>query len=358
MRAMVPPRLVPANPHTKTLYPGAESSAPIFNARSARSWPMKPSRSSACAVVSNGMRESSHLQRSLAAGSSVCFGAGLVVMRTLRARYSSTPGQRSHHKTSRLLPSRHRRTFRPLHVDRQDACGRGHQNRTQHQTEHSEDRDATHYADENDQPAQFGPAAEQDGAQDIVHDGGNTRANHEQKKGAPPMSGESQPQRRRNEDQTGANHWHEGEKRHRNAPEQRRRQAHQHKAQPAEHALNHGNNQAGGDARGDEVARLHDHHIAMFRVEGKDAADSADNIVGVAKEIEERKNHNEKIENECGDVPKDGAEALREIASLLLYGLLKQIHEVGVGIEPRDALRNPRPGFRNRRRMILHEGRM
>src|SRR6266446_6380787 len=116
---------------------------------------MKPSRSSACAVVSKGMRDSSHLQRSLAAGSSACFGAGLVVIRTLRARYSSTPEPRSHQKTRHLLPSRHRRTFRPLHVDRQDAGGRGHENWTQHQAEHSEDRDATHYADENDQPAQI-----------------------------------------------------------------------------------------------------------------------------------------------------------------------------------------------------------
>src|SRR5713226_2970736 len=211
MRAMVPPRLVPASPQTKTLYPGAESSAPIFNARSARSCPMKPSRSSACAVVSKGMRDSSHLQRSLAAGSSACLGAGLVVMRTLRARYSSTPGRCSRDKRSRLLPSRHRRAFRPLHVDRQDACGGGYQNRTQHQAEHSEDRDATHYADENDQPAQFGPAAEQDGAQDVVHDGGDARANHEQKKGAPPMSGESQPESRGHEDQTGPDDRHKGE---------------------------------------------------------------------------------------------------------------------------------------------------
>src|SRR5882762_4035840 len=200
MRAIVPPRLVPANPHTKTLYPGAESSAPIFNARSARSCPMKPSRSSACAVVSNGMRDSSHVQRSLAAGSSACLGEVLVVMRTLRARYSSTPGRRSHDKTRRLLPSRHRRIFRPLHIDRQDACGRSHQDWTEHQAEHSEDSDAAHHTDENEQAAQLGAAAEQDGAQDIVHDGGDTRANDEQKKGAPPMPGEPQPERRGYED--------------------------------------------------------------------------------------------------------------------------------------------------------------
>src|SRR6266478_127675 len=71
---------------TEALKPGAESSAPIFSARNARSCPMKPSRSSACAVVSKGIRESSHLHLSFAAGSSVGFGAGLVVMKYLRAR--------------------------------------------------------------------------------------------------------------------------------------------------------------------------------------------------------------------------------------------------------------------------------
>src|SRR5437867_12837960 len=55
---------------------------------------MKPSRNSACAVVSNGMRESSHVHRSFATGSSIGFGAALVVMKFLRARYSSTTKSR------------------------------------------------------------------------------------------------------------------------------------------------------------------------------------------------------------------------------------------------------------------------
>src|SRR5258708_14562089 len=118
MRGIVPPRLVPAKPHTKTLYPGAESSAPIFSARSARSCPMNPSRSSACAVVSNGMRESSHLHLSFAAASSVGFGAVLVVMNFLRAGYSSTLMARSHGETIHLLSRRYWRAFRPLPLDR------------------------------------------------------------------------------------------------------------------------------------------------------------------------------------------------------------------------------------------------
>src|SRR5882762_6027623 len=160
MRAMVPPRLVPANPHTKTLYPGAESSAPIFSARRARSCPMNPSRSSACAVVSKGMRESSHLHLNFAAGSSVGFGAVIVVMNFLRARYSSTLTSRSHSETKRMLTSGYWRVFRPLDVNRQDSCRRGHQDRTQHQTEHSKQADAANHADEDHQRAQFGAPAQ------------------------------------------------------------------------------------------------------------------------------------------------------------------------------------------------------
>src|SRR5260370_27544377 len=155
MRAIVAPRLVPANPHTKTLYPGAESSAPIFNARSARSCPMKPSRSSACAVVSNGMRESSHLHLNFAAGSSVGFGAALVVMKSLRARYSSTVKLGSRGKTNCMLPCRYRRAFRPLHVNGENTPRSGHQNRPQHQNQHSQKADAAHHADAEDHAAQI-----------------------------------------------------------------------------------------------------------------------------------------------------------------------------------------------------------
>src|ERR1700676_408686 len=162
MRAIVPLRLVPANPHTKTLYPGAESSAPIFRARSARSCPMNPSRSSACAVVSKGMRESSHFHLSFAAGSSVGFGAGLVLMNFLRARYSSTLKSRLHGKTNHVLSSRYGRIFRSLHVHRQNSRRRGHQDRPQHQAQHSEQADAANHTNEDHQPAQFGsPAQEQ-----------------------------------------------------------------------------------------------------------------------------------------------------------------------------------------------------
>src|SRR5713226_4348766 len=161
MRAMVPPRLVPASPHTKTLYPGAESSAPIFSARSARSCPMNPSRNSAWAVVSNGIRESSHFHLSFATGSSRGFGAGLVVMNFLRARYSSTLKSRPHGKTNRVLSSGYWRAFRPLHIYRQDSRGRGHEDRPQHQPEHSEQADTANHTDEDHQPAQFRSPAQQ-----------------------------------------------------------------------------------------------------------------------------------------------------------------------------------------------------
>src|ERR1700730_10618154 len=96
MCAMVPPRLVPANPQTNTLYPGAESSTPIFSARSARSWPMKPSRNSACAVVSNGIRDSSHRHRNLAGANSSCCSAALMSLEiiergTLTYRHVTQP---------------------------------------------------------------------------------------------------------------------------------------------------------------------------------------------------------------------------------------------------------------------------
>src|SRR5260370_42125069 len=103
---------------------------------------MKPSRSSACAVVSNGMRESSHLHLSFAAGSSMGFGAALVVMKYLRARYSSTVKRGSHDWTKRVLPSRYWRAFRPPHIDGQDARRRGHKDGPKHKTQHSKEVDA------------------------------------------------------------------------------------------------------------------------------------------------------------------------------------------------------------------------
>src|SRR5260370_30171332 len=77
---------------------------------------MNPSRSSACAVVSNGMRESSHLHLNFAAGSSAGFGADLVVMRILRARYSSTLKSCPHGETIYVLSSGYRRALRPFHI--------------------------------------------------------------------------------------------------------------------------------------------------------------------------------------------------------------------------------------------------
>src|SRR5260370_2521775 len=154
---------------------------------------MKPSRSSACAVVSKGVRDSSHRHRSFAGGSSAGFGAGWVVMKFLRARYSSTLKRRSDRETIHLLSSGYGRAFRPLHVYRQDSRGRGYQDRTENQTEHSEEADAANHADEDHQAAEFGSSAEQERPQDVVDDRGYSRANHQQQHGPSPMPREAQP---------------------------------------------------------------------------------------------------------------------------------------------------------------------
>src|SRR6266853_770891 len=312
MRAIVPPRLVPANPHTKTLYPGAESSAPIFSARSARSCPMNPSRSSACAVVSKGMRESSHFHRSFAAGSSVGFGAGLVVMNFLRARYPSTLKSRPHAKTGYVLSSRYGRIFRPLHVHRQNSRRRGHQDWPQHQAQHSEQANATDHADEDHQPAQFSSPAEQQRPQEVVHDSGHSRANHQQKNGPTPMSRETQPQRRWHEDQSGAHHRHQRKEGHGHTPEKWSGQLHQRKAKSADCALNGREDKACGHTRGNKVPRLRHQRLSMFGIKRENAADSPDDLVRVAEKIKHREDHHEQIENERRDIAQDRAEALRK----------------------------------------------
>src|SRR5215472_5489987 len=165
---MVPPRLVPANPQTNTLYPGAESSTPIFKARKARSCPIKPSRGSACAVVSNGIRESSHLQRSLSVGSSAGFGAGFVAMKSFRAGYSSTLATLTLRWAGQVLPSGYRRALRALAVDVQNSSRYGNQNRPQHKPEQAKQIYAAHHTDRDPYRAQFSPAAQQQWQQYIV----------------------------------------------------------------------------------------------------------------------------------------------------------------------------------------------
>jgi len=54
-----------------------------------------------------------------------------------------------------VLSSGYGRAFRPLHVYGQNARSRGHQDRTQYQTEHSEEADAANHADENHQAAEL-----------------------------------------------------------------------------------------------------------------------------------------------------------------------------------------------------------
>src|SRR6202051_2853044 len=90
---IVPPRLVPASPHTKILKPGAFSSTPIFSARNARSWPSNSFTGSASAVVANGMVAGSHLHRSFSGGSPATNVMGLMAIvesAWSQAGYSST----------------------------------------------------------------------------------------------------------------------------------------------------------------------------------------------------------------------------------------------------------------------------
>src|SRR5258706_11304116 len=121
---------------------------------------MTPARSSACAVVSNGMRESSHLHLSFAAGSSMGFGAGLVVMKFLRARYSSTLKLRSHGKTNCVLLSRHPRDSRPLPVQLHHPRRPRPPAPPNHQTQHSKQAPPPHHTEEQEQNAQLAAPAQ------------------------------------------------------------------------------------------------------------------------------------------------------------------------------------------------------
>src|SRR4029077_10888873 len=133
-------------------------------------------------------------------------------------------------------------------------------------------------------------------------------------------------------------------------------QAHEGEAEAAENTLNRGDDEAGGDARGYEVASLDEHGVAMLGIEGQNAADAADNLIGVAEEIKQGEEHDEKVEDECGDVAQDGADSLGEKTGLLLHSGLDHVEEVGVGVETRDVFRNPGPGFRNEGRLFPGEG--
>src|SRR5882762_551978 len=111
----------------------------------------------------------------------------------LRARYSSTLKSGPGSETNKVLSSGYGRAFRPLHVNGQDARGRGYQDRAQHQTEHSEEADAANHTDENHQATEFGAPAEQEWSQDVVDDRGYSRANNEKQNGPSPMSREAKP---------------------------------------------------------------------------------------------------------------------------------------------------------------------
>jgi hypothetical protein len=66
---------------------------------------------------------------------------------------ASVAGDRKTPRPLRTLPSRHRLLLRPRDVRSQDSRRRRHQDRSQHQSEHSKDAHSSHYADEDHQPA-------------------------------------------------------------------------------------------------------------------------------------------------------------------------------------------------------------
>src|SRR5207247_8937761 len=94
------------------------------------------------------------------------------------------------------------------------------------------------------------------------------------------------------------------------------------------------------------------HGVAVLSIEGENAADSTDNPVAVAKEIEHREDHHEEIEDKLRDVPKNGAEALREKTGLLLNCLLHGLRGVGVRVQSGHVWPDTRRLFRDRRRRL------
>jgi len=246
---------------------------------------MKPSRSSACAVVSKGMRESSHLQRSFAAGSSSGFGAGLVVMTFLRAGYSSTLTRRSHGETQEVLSSRYRRALRPLHIDRQDSRGHGHQDRAKDQAEHPKSPTPPTNTDENHQGTEFRAPASSKGRRTLSTIA-ETPAQITSRIMARPQCPENPSHKAagtkiRPDPTTGTS-----EKKAMATPQKSGAgQADTHKTKSADGPLNGGEDQASGHAGGDEVARLRHQRIAMFRIERQNTSNSMNNLVRVSKEI-------------------------------------------------------------------------
>ena len=113
--------------------------------------------------------------------------------------------------------------------------------------------------------------------------------------------------------------------------------------------MNRGDNQARDDACGDQVLRLADHRLPVLGVKRQNAPDTADNLIGVAKEIKHRENHDEQIENKLRDVAQNRAEALSQKSRLFLNTLFKHLQHVGIGVQARHALHTRTPWDREPR---------
>ncbi len=93
--------------------------------------------------------------------------------------------------------------------------------------------------------------------------------------------------------------------------------------------------------------------FAMLGVKGQNAADSAYELVRVAKKIEHGEDHDEKVEDESGDIAQDSAQPFGQKTGFFLNALLDHGHHVGIGIQPRHVMSDPRPSFRHDWRMLF-----
>src|SRR4029077_14844174 len=90
-------------------------------------------------------------------------------------------------------------------------------------------------------------------------------------------------------------------------------------------------------------------------IKRQNASDAMNDLVRIAKEIEQRKDHNKQIKNKSGDVLQDRAEPLGKKSRLFLNTLRNQLEHIGVGIQARDMVRDPRPAFGQKRSLLAHE---
>src|SRR6202158_5456795 len=106
------------------------------------------------------------------------------------------------------------------------------------------------------------------------------------------MSGKRQPKGSGDKDQPRTNHRHKRKKSHTDPPEKWCGQAHQSKRDTAEGTLNGRDDEAGGHAGKNQIARLADHFFAMLLFEREQTAHHPHDRISISKNVEERENIN------------------------------------------------------------------